>query len=57
MLGMGHGPSTAISAMKENWVMANVMTPSFSHKRLSDCLKKEVGHKKRQLSFLKNLFV
>ena len=53
MLGMGHGPSTVISAMKENWVMANVMTPSFSHKRLSDCLKKEVGHKRGNCPFEK----
>ncbi len=46
MLGMGHGPEIIMSAMKENWVMANVMTPSFSHKKLSDSLKKEVGHKR-----------
>lgn len=53
MLGMGHGPETVISAMKENWVMANVMTPSFSHKRLSDSLKKEVGHKRGNCPFEK----
>lgn len=46
MLGMGHGPIDILSAMKENWVMANVMTPSFSHKRLADRLRKEVGHKR-----------
>ena len=34
MLGMGHGPDNVISAMKHNWVMANVMTPSFSQKDL-----------------------
>ncbi len=44
MLGMGHGPDNVISAMKENWVMANVMTPSFSQKRLANKLKKEIGH-------------
>jgi len=44
MLGMGHGPDDVIQSMQQNWVMANVMTPSFSQKRLSDRLKKEVGH-------------
>jgi acetylornithine/succinyldiaminopimelate/putrescine aminotransferase len=53
MLGMGHGPETVISTMKENWVMANIMTPSFSHKRLSDNLKQEVGHKRGHCPFKK----
>jgi len=44
MLGSGHGPSSVIEAMSENWVMANVMTPSFSQKRLGDRLRKELGH-------------
>ena len=44
MLGMGHGPDDVISSMQKNWVMANVMTPSFSQKRLSDRLKIEIGH-------------
>ena len=44
MLGSGHGPSSIIDAMSENWVMANVMTPSFSQKRLGDRLRKELGH-------------
>ena len=44
MLGMGHGPDDVIQSMQQNWVMANVMTPSFSQKRLSERLKKEVGH-------------
>ena len=30
MLGMGHGPDDVIQSMQQNWVMANVMTPSFS---------------------------
>ena len=42
MLGSGHGPSSIIDAMSENWVMANVMTPSFSQKRLGDRLRKEL---------------
>ena len=44
MLGMGHGPDDVISSMQKNWVMANVMTASFSQKRLADRLKKEIGH-------------
>ena len=31
MLGGGHGPDGIMEAMSQNWVMANVMTPSFSH--------------------------
>jgi acetylornithine/succinyldiaminopimelate/putrescine aminotransferase len=44
MLGMGHGPVDVLSTMAEPWVMANVMTPSFSHKRLGDRLRNEIGH-------------
>jgi len=44
MLGGGHGPDPIMQAMGKNWVMANVMTPSFSQKRLADALRKEIGH-------------
>ena len=44
MLGGGHGPDAVMEAMAENWVMANVMTPSFSQKRLADRMRREVGH-------------
>ena len=44
MLGGGHGPSAVIDLMSQNWVMANVMTPSFSQKRLTDRLRSELGH-------------
>ena len=44
MLGAGHGPDQIMNTMSQNWVMANVMTPSFSQKRLADALRKEVGH-------------
>ena len=30
MLGSGHGPKNIVSSMSKNWVMANVMTASFS---------------------------
>ncbi|MED5485074.1 MAG: aminotransferase class III-fold pyridoxal phosphate-dependent enzyme [Candidatus Thermoplasmatota archaeon] len=53
MLGMGHGPNDVIEAMKQNWVMANVMTPSYSQKRLADRLQKEVGHKRGFCPFFK----
>ena len=44
MHGAGQGPQEIIEAMSDNWVMANVMTPSFSQKRLADALRIEVGH-------------
>ena len=46
MMGMGHGPDDVIHSMRQNWVMANVMTPSFSQKRLAERLRREVGHKR-----------
>tara|TARA_B100000686_G_C16783996_1_gene973918 strand:- start:831 stop:2336 length:1506 start_codon:yes stop_codon:yes gene_type:complete len=51
MLGMGHGPDDVIHSMQQNWVMANVMTPSFSQKRLADRLRTEVGHKRGNCPF------
>ena len=53
MLGSGHGPATIIDSMSENWVMANVMTPSFSQKRLSDRLRIELGHTRGECPFTK----
>ena len=53
MLGAGHGPSSVISAMSQNWVMANVMTPSFSHSRLAESLKAELGHTRGHCPFTK----
>ncbi|HIG33731.1 MAG TPA: aminotransferase class III-fold pyridoxal phosphate-dependent enzyme [Candidatus Poseidoniales archaeon] len=53
MLGMGHGPDDVILSMQQNWVMANVMTPSFSQKRFSDRLRKEVGHKRGSCPFFR----
>jgi len=51
MLGAGHGPDQIIEAMSKNWVMANVMTPSFSQKRLADALRVEVGHTRGSCPF------
>ena len=53
MLGSGHGPADVIDSMSENWVMANVMTPSFSQKRLSDRLRVELGHTRGECPFTK----
>ena len=44
MLGAGHGPDDVIQSMSGNWVMANVMTASFSQKRLEERLRAELGH-------------
>ena len=51
MMGMGHGPDDIIHSMQQNWVMANVMTPSFSQKRLADRLRREVGHSRGSCPF------
>lgn len=51
MLGMGHGPENVIQSMQQNWVMANVMTPSFSQKRLAERLKQEIGHTRKECPF------
>jgi acetylornithine/succinyldiaminopimelate/putrescine aminotransferase len=53
MLGGGHGPDAVIDSMSNNWVMANVMTPSFSQKRLSDRLRVELGHTRGDCPFTK----
>jgi len=44
MLGFGHGPDEVIDAMRKPWVIANIMTPSFSQKRFQDALRAEIGH-------------
>ena len=51
MLGSGHGPDSVIDTMSKNWVMANVMTPSFSQKRLDDSLRQELGHTRENCPF------
>ena len=43
MLGFGHAPKLVLEAMNKPHVMANIMTPTFSQKRLVDALRKEVG--------------
>ncbi len=51
MLGAGHAADHVLSAMARPHVMANIMTPSFYQKRLSDLLKKEIGQGREQCPF------
>ena len=48
MLGFGHAPDALLQAMGQPHVMANVMTPSFSHLSFTRALKQEIGHNRRQ---------
>lgn len=43
MLGLGHAPDAVLEVMSRPWVMANIMTPSVSQKRLADRLRQEIG--------------
>ena len=51
MLGLGHAPESALKAMNKPHIMANVMTPSFSQKRLIDALRKEIGQSRDACPF------
>jgi len=44
MLGFGHAPQNVIDVMAKPHVMANVMTASYSQKRLVRTLQREIGH-------------
>jgi acetylornithine/succinyldiaminopimelate/putrescine aminotransferase len=44
MLGAGHAPSVVLDAMARPHVMANIMTPSFSHIAFASRMRQEVGH-------------
>jgi acetylornithine/succinyldiaminopimelate/putrescine aminotransferase len=43
MLGLGHAPEEVLAALSRPYVMANVMTPSMSQKRLTHRLQEEIG--------------
>ncbi|MEC7416338.1 MAG: aminotransferase class III-fold pyridoxal phosphate-dependent enzyme, partial [Candidatus Thermoplasmatota archaeon] len=51
MLGSGHGPKDIVCSMSKNWVMANVMTASFSQQRFVKALNKELGHTRGNCPF------
>ncbi|MCX6128500.1 MAG: aminotransferase class III-fold pyridoxal phosphate-dependent enzyme [Proteobacteria bacterium] len=44
MLGFGQSPQNVLDAMCGHQVMANVMTANFSQKRLTEKLRREIGH-------------
>ena len=44
MLGFGHAPTHVLDEMNKPHIMANIMTPTFSQRRLVDALRKEIGH-------------
>ncbi len=48
MLGLGHAPPSILQAMNQQQVMAKVMTPNFSQKRLRDALVREIGHTRNE---------
>jgi acetylornithine/succinyldiaminopimelate/putrescine aminotransferase len=48
MLGFGHAPDKILQAMAQPQVMANVMTPSFSHLRFAEVLRAEIGHRRAE---------
>lgn len=51
MLGFGHAPRRILEAMNRRHVMANIMTPSISQKRLVDALRREIGHNRSEQPF------
>ncbi|MBU2573300.1 MAG: aminotransferase class III-fold pyridoxal phosphate-dependent enzyme [Elusimicrobia bacterium] len=57
MLGMGHAPRAVLAAMNEPFVMANVMTPSFSQHRLTERLSREIGGRRGSCPFGKFAFL
>ena len=44
MLGFGHAPDAVLRSMDQPHVMANIMTPSFSHLRFVEAIRRELGH-------------
>mgnify|MGYP000446930208 CR=1 FL=1 len=57
MLGSGHGPENILLSMSQNWVMANVMTASFSQQRFVEALNNELGHTRGHCPFDKYICV
>lgn len=51
MLGFGHAPRRILEAMNRRHVMANIMTPSISQKRLVEALRREIGHTRSEQPF------
>ncbi len=53
MLGAGHAAEHVLATMAKPHVMANIMTPSYYQRRLSDLLKKEIGQGRDACPFVK----
>lgn len=51
MLGHGHGPQSVLEAMNGPQVMANIMTPNLSQKRMDQRLREEIGHRRGECPF------
>lgn len=48
MLGFGHHPEAIVAAMGKPHVMANIMTASFWHSRVTQVLNKEIGQNRTE---------
>jgi len=46
MLGFGHNSEDILAVMSKPAVMANIMTPCLSQRRLLGAMRKEIGHKR-----------
>lgn len=57
MIGAGHAPEAVLDAMNQPHVMANIMTPSISQKRLVERLRREIGHTRGECPFARFLCV
>jgi len=57
MIGAGHAPEAVLEAMNRPHVMANIMTPSISQKRMIESLRREIGHTRGDCPFSKFLCV
>lgn len=55
MLGSGHAPQAVLDALARPVVMANIMTPSPSHLRLSQALRREIGRNRGACPYAKFL--
>lgn len=57
MLGFGHNPDFLKAPLSSNQVMANVMTPCFSHQRISKLLKEKIGFTRKACPYAKFSFL
>ncbi len=53
MLGGGHAPAKVMEAMSRPQVMANIMTPSLTHLRMTRVLCEEIGHSRGGSPYVK----